>query len=158
MKEFFIGLIVGAVLALATAWYFAVGRNRPDVRHAQDITAAKIQQTAQAVDAKLTAWHLTNDDIKQELAQTGKVVRRSAREWGAAAADAASDTRITAAIKTKLVADKELSAWTMNVNTTDGHVTLSGTVPAHRLIGRAIMLAMETPSVRQVSSTLQVKK
>ena len=158
MKEFFIGLMVGAVLSLGTAWYFAVGRNQPGMRRAQDTTAAAIQRAVDAMDAKLTAWHLTNEDIKQDLARDGRVVRRSARDFGSAVADAASDARITAAIKTRFVADKELSAWTIAVSTTAGHVTLSGTVPAHRLIGKAILLAMETSGVRQVSSTLQAKK
>jgi len=158
MKEFFVGLIVGAVLALATAWYFAVGRHRTDVRRAQDATAASIQRAVDQMETKLEAWHLTSADISDELTHTGKVVRRSAREWGGAVADAASDAKVTGVVKSKLVADKELAGWQIGVSTTGGHVTLTGTVPEHKQIGRAVLLAMETAGVRQVSSTIQVRK
>ncbi len=57
MKEFFIGLLVGIVLTLVTVWYFAIGRNRTDIRHAQDATAATVQRaaTATAIEATDTA-------------------------------------------------------------------------------------------------------
>jgi hyperosmotically inducible protein len=150
MKEFFIGLIVGAVLSLATAWYFVYGRQQPGIRHAQDTTAAALQQAADSAEAKFKAWHLMPDDIKDELTRTGKVVRRSATDWG--------DARITAAIKAKFVTDSDLSAWGINVNTTAGLVTLSGTVPTYKHIARAMAHALDTPGVRDVKSTLQVKK
>jgi len=156
MKEFFIGLTLGIVLTLATVWYFAVGRNQPDVRRAQDKAASVVQQTAETIDAKLTAWHLTTPEIKAELARTGKIVRRSASEFGAAAADAAKDSTITAKIKAKYLADKHLSALSIAVNTTHGRVTLAGTVPSYELVARAVAVALETDGVRDVTSNLQV--
>ena len=158
MKEFFIGLFLWIVLTLATVWYFAVGRNQPQVRHAQDVAAAKVTETIEAVDAKLTAWHLTTPEIKADLARTGKVVRRSAQEWGAQAAHVASDAAITAKIKAKFAADKQLSALSIAVNTTDGHVTLAGAVASHDLIARAMAHALETDGVRDVTSNLLVRK
>ena len=157
MKEFFIGLVVGAVLALATGWYFAFGRQRHDVRHAQDVTASKVQQAADSIEAKMKSWHLNTDEIKAELDKTGKVVRRNVREWSGNAADAASDARITATVKAKLIADKETGGWSINVSTTDGLVTLSGTVATHQQVARAIAVAMDVSGVRQVSSTIQTK-
>jgi hypothetical protein len=158
MKEFFIGLLLGVVLTLATVWYFAIGRNRADVRRAQDVTAVKLTQTAVAVDAKLTAWHLTTPEIKADLASTGKVIRRNACDFGAAAAHTASDATITTKIKAKLIAERSLSAWNIAVNTTDGRVTLAGTIPEHGLIAKAMALALETDGVRDVTSNLQVRK
>ena len=101
--------------------------------------------------------HLRSEDIKDELARTGQVVRREASEAGQAIADATADARITAAIKAKLLASRDLSALNISVNTTAGVVTLSGFVPSPEHISKAILLAMETDGVREVVSTLQVK-
>ena len=157
MKDFFVGLIVGTVLTVMTGWYFVTVRHLPMVRQAQANTATTLRQTADAVEAKLAAWHLTNADIAQEVKQTGKVVRRQMREFGATVADATADARVTAQIKAKLALNKELSAKSIAVSTTDGRVTLSGSVTSAKLIGKALALALETEGVREAASTLQVK-
>jgi osmotically-inducible protein OsmY len=113
-------------------------------------------QARQALAAKLDALQLSAQDIRDELKQTGEVVRRKAREIGQAATDAATDTRITAEVKRKLLADPGLSALSISVSTTDGRVTLSGSAPSADLIGKAMLLALETDGVREVVSTLQV--
>jgi osmotically-inducible protein OsmY len=146
MKDFFIGLIVGAFLTAGTGWYFTVARKNPHVVHAWDM-----------VDAKMTAWHLHGDDIKDELSRTGKVLRRQASEFGVAVANATSDAAITAKIKAKYTIDREISAFGISVNTTDGRVTLAGNVTSHQQIGKAMLIALETDGVREVNSTLQVK-
>jgi osmotically-inducible protein OsmY len=46
----------------------------------------------------------------------------------------------------------------ISVNCTAGRVTLSGTVSSAEDIGRAMVLAMEVDGVREVVSTLQVKR
>jgi len=158
MKAFFTGLVLGVVLTGFTGWYFFVARKSHHVRHAQDVTASALQKTADVIEAKLVAWHLTPADIQTELTNTGKVVRHQMRDFGAAVADVGADATITAKIKAKYAFDKELSAWGIAVSTTDGRVTLAGNVSSPRLIGKAIMLALETDGVREVSSTLQVKR
>jgi hypothetical protein len=75
---------------------------------------------------RMEGLKLQPEDIKEELARSGQVVRRKAQETGRAIADATSDARITAAIKGKLLAHPELSAFSISVNTTDGVVTLAG--------------------------------
>jgi len=157
MKEFFIGFLLGIVLTAATGAYFVV-RKSHSVRHAQDVTAAAIQRTADAVEAKLAAWHLKPDDIQKELTATGKVVRRQMSDFGEAVADAATDAKITGKIKAKFALDKELSALGISVSTTDGRATLAGNVTSAKQISRAMVLALETDGVREVSSTLKVKR
>ena len=156
MKAFFAGFLVGVVLTAATGAYFVVHNNK-HVRHAQDVTVAAIQHAADTVEAKLQAWHLTGGDVEKELADTGKVVRHQMSDFGAAIADAASDAKITGKIKAKYALDKDLSALGISVSTADGRVTLSGNVSSSKQIGRAMMLALETDGVREVSSTLKVK-
>jgi osmotically-inducible protein OsmY len=146
MRDFFIGFIVGVFLTATTGWYFVVARKDPRVKHTWD-----------AIDAELTVWHLRAEDIAEEMARTGKVLRRQARDFGAAVADASSDAAITAKIKAKLAMDRNLSAVSISVNTTDGRVTLAGTVSSHNQVGKAMLIALETDGVREVNSTLQVK-
>jgi osmotically-inducible protein OsmY len=157
MKEFFIGFFLGIVLTAATGAYFVV-RKSHRVQHAQDVTVAALQSAADVVEAKLVAWHLTTADIEKELTATGKVVRRQMGDFGAAVADAAGDAKITGKIKAKFALDKELSAFGISVSTADGRVTLAGNVTSSKQISRAMMLALETDGVREVSSTLHVKR
>jgi osmotically-inducible protein OsmY len=147
VKNFFVGLLVGIFLTAATGWYFFVARKHPGVQHAWDI-----------VDARLAAWHLRGDDIKEELSRTGKVLRRQVREVSAVVADASADAAITAKIKAKFALDSHLSATAISVNTTDGRVTLAGNVSSHQQIGKAMLIALETDGVRDVISTLHVKE
>ena len=162
-----LALIVGVIIGAAAIWYMG-GHKDTTVQQAQDKVhdAAKsvgeaVQDGAKSardtVQDKMHDWHLGGDDIKDELAKTGTVIRRKAQDAGKAIADATADARITAAIKGKLVASKDLSALDISVNTTSGTVTLSGTVTSTENISKAMALAMETDGVNQVISTLQVK-
>ena len=156
-KDFFVGLLTGVFLCGLVGAYIHY-RKTPAVRHAQDSTAAAIQHAVTALDAKLEVWHLTSTDIERELTQTGKVVRRQMSEFGTAIADATSDTKVTARVKAKFTLDKDLNAFGIGVTTTDGRVTLTGNVTTAKQISRAMMLALETEGVREVSSTLKVKR
>ena len=164
MKNFIIALLLGIVIGAGGYWYMqqpmaqkageSAEQKASVAREAMSGAAADVKQ---ALATKLEAWELRAEDIREELGQTGKVVRRKAHDVGDAAADAAADTRITAEIKSKLATDPNLSAMTISVNTTKGRVTLSGMVSSPELIGKAILVAMETRGVREVISTLQVK-
>ena len=110
-----------------------------------------------AIQEQIAGFKLNPQEIKDELAKTGQVVRRKAQEAGKSIADATADARTTTAIKAKLLTDKNLSALNISVNTTDGVVTLSGSVSSMDDIGKAMILAMEADGVREVISTLQVK-
>ena len=157
MKEFFIGFLVGVVMTVVTGFYFFVARKSPVVQRAQDSTAMAIRHAADVVETKLEAWHLTTDDIQEELTKTGKVVRRQMSDFGTVMADAASDAQITAKIKAKYALEKDLSTFGISVSTTDGRVTLAGNVSSMKHISKAMMLALETNGVREVISALRVK-
>jgi len=164
MKSFVIALLLGIILGAAGYWFMqqpaaekAAEQAQRKASEAKKAGADAAADAKRTLAAKLEALQLRADEMREELKQTGQVVRRKARDVGAAAADAATDTRITAEVKRKLVADPELSSLTISVNTTNGRVTLSGTVSSPELVGKAILLAMETDGVREVLSTLQVK-
>lgn len=168
MRTFINGLIIGLILGAGSYWLVSRMSHRPAVQAVQQqvesatsIALATAGQTASqlqdTIAAKLEALELQAGTIKEELEKTGKVVRRKARDTGAAVADAAVEAQTTAAIKAQLVADPQLSAWNISVSTSAGVVTLSGTVSSPDLIGRAVLLALETKGVAQVISTLEVK-
>jgi osmotically-inducible protein OsmY len=164
MRNFMIALLLGIIIGATGFWYLQQERGAAMLREAKE-AASKGQQAVtgaaadvkQAVAAKLEALELRAQDIREELERGGKVVRRKARDVGETVADAAADTAITAGIKAKLALDPDLSAAAITVNTTDGRVTLAGTVSSPEAIGKAVLLALETRGVREVVSTLQVK-
>jgi len=152
-----LALILGLALGGAVVWYFANGRNSARVQSATDGVENAVKSAGDAIQEKSRVLDLRPQDVKDELARTGQVVRRKAKEAGQAISDATADARITAAIKGKLIANCDLSALSISVNTTGGIVTLSGTVPSTDAISKAMLVAMETDGVKEVVSTLQVK-
>ena len=156
MKTFLI-LIVGIGIGGVAVWLYSNYHDHPKVQSAEQKVESAAKSAVDAAQNELRVLHLRPEDIKDELARTGQVVRRAAKDAGHAVADATADARITAAIKAKLLASRDLSALNISVNTTAGVVTMSGTVASSDLIGKAIVLAMETDGVREVVSTLQVK-
>ena len=153
----FLALIVGVILGAVGLWYFGSSDGRARVQSARTQIENVATSTRDVVEGKLHVLDLRTNDIKEDLARSGQVVRRKARQAGQAIADATADARITAAIKTKLLANKDLSSLAISVNTTSGIVTLSGSVPSTEQIAKAMLVAMETDGVQEVISTLQVK-
>jgi osmotically-inducible protein OsmY len=166
MRGFFNGLIVGIVLGAVGFWFVQKkAQEHPEAqqRYEQSISnaGAAASDTAEnmsdAFKAKLDTLDLRTDQIKDELSRTGKVVRRKAEDIGDKVADAASDARAITEIKAKYAMDKTLSAWSISVECSQGHVTLSGTVSSPDDIGRAVAVALEADGVRDVTSTITVK-
>ena len=68
------------------------------------------------------------------------------------------DATITARVKTALLNDPQVGGMKIDVDTTNGVVTMSGTVKSKAEENRAIDLARQTPGVKDVKSTLQVSQ
>ena len=150
-------LLIGIVVGAGVVWVYTTKEGRSQARSTGEQIENATKSARDTIQDKLKVLDLRSDDIKDELARTGQVVRRKAREAGQAVADATADARITGAIKGKLLANRDLSAMSISVNTTGGIVTLSGTVSSAEDISKAMLVAMETDGVREVVSTLQVK-
>jgi hyperosmotically inducible periplasmic protein len=150
-------LIVGLTIGGAAVWFYTNYQNDPQMRSAGQKVETAAKSAREAATNELQVLHLRPEDIKDELGRSGQVVRRVATEAGHAIADATADARTTAAIKTKLLTSRDLSALNISVNTTAGVVTMSGSVTSPEHISKAILLAMETSGVREVVSTIQVK-
>ena len=169
MKNVLISFLMGIIVGGGAVWYVVEPDGTPGLQEigqrvetaAQNINetgVAAADRAGEILDAQLEALNLDTGKIQEEMARTGEVVRRRARELGAVVADAAADTRITTEIKAALLRDPDLSAWNVSVSTTDGRVTLFGDVTSTAQIGRAIFLAYETPGVEEVTSTLRAQE
>jgi osmotically-inducible protein OsmY len=154
MKNFILGLVLGACILAGVLWYNSDRNSHAEKAKTQFEGAAT--EAKDFVKEKFAAMDLTPEHIRQEMARAGEVVRRKTTEAGHAIADATADARITGTIKAKLVADPELSALSISVSTTAGRVTLSGSASSPDKISKAIKLAMDTDGVREVVSTIQV--
>jgi osmotically-inducible protein OsmY len=166
MRGFFNGLLLGVILGAVGYWFVQnKAREHPAAEQRAEAAAAQAQTSAgeagrhlsDALKAKLEALDLRSDQIKDELARTGKIVRRKALDLGGQVADAAADARIVTVIKAKFAADSDLSVWKIFVSSEQGHVALSGTVSAEEDIGKAVALALEADGVRDVTSAITVK-
>jgi osmotically-inducible protein OsmY len=132
MKKFLVTLLFGVLIGGGGVWYWLEGR-KPDAM-----------------------THL-KEDLNQVADKAGVVVREKARKAGELLGDAATNARTTGVIKAKLIAEPGLSAMSINVDTTDGLVTLSGTVASQEQVDKAVKVALETDGVHKVVSTLQIK-
>ena len=155
--KIFLALIIGIILGGVGLWYFTTSQGASQAKSAGQQIQNAAASAKDVVEEKLRVLDLRTNDIKDELARTGQVIRRKARDAGQTIADATADARITTAIKAKLIANRDLPGMGISVNTTAGVVTLSGFVGSAEQISKAMLLAMETDGVREVVSTLQVK-
>src|ERR1044071_8553629 len=113
-------LIVGIAVGAAAVWFYSSKQSTSPIRTTGDQIESSAKSARDVVQKKLKVLDLRPDDIKDDLARTGQVVRRKAREVGKAISDNTADARVTATIKGKLVANRDLSAMSISVNTTSG--------------------------------------
>lgn len=92
-------------------------------------------------------------ETKQESREAGNTVEHATDK----AVQKVDDAAITATIKAKLVADDELKAIDINVDTSGGAVTLSGAAPSATAVDRATTIAKSVDGVSNVNNQLTVK-
>jgi osmotically-inducible protein OsmY len=73
------------------------------------------------------------------------------------AGEVIDDQWITAKIKTKFIADPDLKAFQINVDTENGVVTLRGSVGSKDEVEKALLSARNTKGVKKVIDKLTVK-
>ena len=71
--------------------------------------------------------------------------------------DFLSDAELTTKIKSKMALDDSVRARTIDVSTTNGVVTLAGTVRSAAERDQAVRLARETNGVKQVVNHLSIR-
>lgn len=150
-------VLLAFLLGLAAGWggYWYVDHHPFEAWRAKQRVMNQVEETAHSLEQKVT--DITAQVVQEQLARYGVYIVEKARAAGAAVADATTDARITATIKAKLFADPGLSAMRMNVDTSQGIVTLSGSARSAEAIGRAVQLAAGTDGVQRVISTIQIR-
>jgi hyperosmotically inducible protein len=152
-----LALVIGLIVGGTAVWFYGTTRGQATVRTTGEHIDSTTKTARDAIQERLRAWDLRPEDVKEDLARTGQVIRDRARQASQAIADGTADARITGAIKAKLLANKDTSALNISVNTTSGVVTLSGPVNSTEEISKAMVIAMDTEGVRRVISTMQVR-
>lgn len=67
------------------------------------------------------------------------------------------DSTITTKINMKIIEDPELKYLKINVDTFQGHVTLTGTVPSKEAVDRLVKIARDVEGVKDVKTNLIIK-
>jgi len=93
---------------------------------------------------------------QDRVRDAGAEIAEGAREAGTRVAEAVEDGAITAKIKSKMALDDYVRARDIDVDTSDGLITLSGTLRSEAERERAVQLARETEGVKTVIDALQV--
>jgi len=154
MKRMLFCFLLGLGTGAGGYWYLQQDAGKARLAQARSEAVTNAQRVAGAIKDKINEWSV--DDIREEMVRSSMVVREKAKAAGQSIAGAAANVRVITAIKAKLVAEPGLPAFSINVDTTDGLVTLSGKVGSHEQIAKAVRLALETEGVHKVISTLQV--
>ncbi len=135
--------------------------------HNNDDSAISSQRDA---DGKTTI-HVDGDKAKEDLKAAGHELKQGAEEVGSAiqrgaeevnkqvgpvAREVLDDASITAKVKARLVADPDVAAIHIDVDTIDGRVTLNGKVSSADERAEAEKLALHTEGVKSVVNLIQV--
>lgn len=125
----------------------------------------KILRTAMVMTAMLSAIGLTacgrqgsgpaetaGKNVDQAAQTVGNAVDNAATNTG----QALSDTAITSKVKAAIFAEPGLKTLQINVETTNGMVTLTGTVNSQRNSDKAVAIAGNVEGVKGVSNRLTV--
>jgi hyperosmotically inducible periplasmic protein len=118
----------------------------------------------------------TTGDLDDDARDLGADARDTADRAGGAARDAAHDSKdkaadaagrtsaamgdaaVTAAVKGKLLADATVSGLSIDVDTSDGVVTLNGRAKTKAESDRAVMLARQTDGAKRVVNKIEIAR
>ena len=128
------------IVAAVAAFFFGYRYGDRDIADSGDVVGT----SGETVDV---------DRARQAGAKVGEEVAEGANEVERAASDAA----LTAKIKSKMALDDSVDALDIDVDTTNGVVTLSGVADSEISRDRAVQLARETDGVRTVVDRLNVE-
>jgi osmotically-inducible protein OsmY len=90
---------------------------------------------------------------KDKVDQSTAAVEQKMEQAG----EAISDVGLTAKVKTALIAEPNLSAMSINVDTSERVVTLSGECETQAQADRAVAIAQSIEGVRTVKNNLKLK-
>jgi osmotically-inducible protein OsmY len=95
-------------------------------------------------------------DAAEKIGEAARATGAAATQAARDAAPVVADAGITAAVKTRLLADPDVAGLRIDVDTKDKVVTLSGNVATAAQIAEAERIARETTGVARVVNNLKV--
>jgi osmotically-inducible protein OsmY len=103
-------------------------------------------------------WPDSLSDIGRRVAPDTGSIGKKVAEAGSEATEFLSDAALTTKIKSKMGLDDHVEAGNIHVSTSNGVVTLTGTVRSTAERQRAVALARDTKNVKSVVDRLQVAR
>ena len=116
-----------------------------------DKVSGEAREAAREADAKTDAAKRDADDKADEA-------QRKAGDATDRTGDAVGDAALTTKVKTKFLADDDISGLKIDVDSKNGVVTLTGTVPTAAEKNLALKVARSTEGVKSVVDRLKVVK
>jgi hyperosmotically inducible protein len=142
--------------AVAKARAVEIARGTEGVRDVVDNTAIVAGLTPPGgLDDKAAA---TTGEVARDAAAKADQAKDKADAKADDIGDATKDAALTATVKTKFLADTKVSGLKIDVDTSKGVVTLTGTVPTAAERTQAVAIAKETDGVKSVVNKLKVGK
>jgi osmotically-inducible protein OsmY len=99
-----------------------------------------------------------DDVLQREAGEAGRAAGEKTGDAMDRTGDAAANAVLTTKVKTKFLADDDVSGLKIDVDSNNGVVTLTGTVPTAAEKALALKLAKETEGVKSVVDRLKVGK
>lgn len=97
------------------------------------------------------------NEARQETREAAADTNTAVMGAGSAMGQKVDDAQIVTKVKSKLAADDEIKALSIDVDAKEGMVTLSGTVPSEKAKERASDIVRNTEDVKGLDNKLQVK-
>lgn len=110
----------------------------------------------QKIDGAIASTEQAAQSVQQDVKAAANTVEREGEKATAAVVNGATDLTITTKVKTALAADDQLSALSIEVETHNGEVSLSGPAPSADAANRATVLARAVDGVTAVRNQLVV--
>jgi len=139
----------GALAAAVLMAFSLAGCNR---------TADDGRTVGQRVDSAIERTETATDNAKHEAGQAANEIKSDTRAVANDASDKVADAAITASVNADLAKDNDLSALKIDVDTSNGHVTLHGSAPSDDAKQRATKLASNVKGVTSVDNQLSIEK
>lgn len=111
----------------------------------------------QRLDSTVTEVQNAGTQMGQDARQAAQDIQAAGSNAADAMARGAADATITAKVNAALVADDQLKALSIDVDTTNGRVQLTGTAPSPEARERATSLARAVDGVVEVDNRLTVQ-
>lgn len=152
-----------AALLLTLAMIPLAGCDRDiDAVHAEKDAQGntRVHVDGEKVDEKFDqaeqAFDKAGDKIQEGAEQVGGAIQEGAERVEAEMGPVLDDAGVTAKVKARLMADPEVNAFHIDVDTMEGRVTLNGKVASAEQKDEAEKLARRTEGVREVVNMIQV--